>query len=445
MIVASSPQLTEAAYEVLGNADHCIMKIECVFYNGDTGYSYTPEYIEILSIDQQFATNYMDYISLTVKFPPKDYLELLNNYQNLRCDLTLFKYNVREYDICYDKLPIKLENVVIINNHADLLKQFSEAQLMSNDENPTNDTYQSMRIPLQMQLFDVKAYELRQVKINTLFKNTPIMDVIYYIVEALGIENTVIVPFDNTEARPEILIPPIKSIADIFDNLQKEYGLYSKGLDVYYTMNTLYIYPSYETDPKQVSKIGHIYNLPENALSGGYGYHSLKENDVHVVCNTGANLQEAPSAGIENTGNTILMHNSDGVYDARSSTTNMGTELKQNIVALEVNNSTGAKSNVNNVVYQSPTNNVFSQSSKMASFGGGNLTIGWLHAEPFVLVPGMKIMYHYDAKESYQVHIGILKSAQYIYAKHNPNPSYPIHACKSVLNIRLNPFNKDGQ
>lgn len=444
MLVKVSPQLETAINEVLTHYVPGLLTIDCEIVNTDNPeFKIVPKQVKHFSVIQEFADSYMDSIRLGVEVSPKEYLSLIQNSQNLRCALNFWKVKNHTFKADETYPPTMIFMKAIIVDMQDLLKKYNINELVPPADEKTNDAYEAMKIPVTLQLMTDNAYDLRHKQFHTMLKNVKLIDVIYYITNLFKIKTVKMIPPDNNRVYKVLPIPPMHTFGTVLDFLQERYGIYSKGMEYYYTKDDiLYIYPGYDTRPKLTNsdKVLNIYNVPSGHYVGNDGYHYYKdENNVHIVSNGDKELKCMVDQGIEQVGNFAMSLRSDTILDVNRQVNNDAIKLTgQMTTSVGINTKQGMSSNVQNAKYTTSTNNLFLQASKLSEYFCSMAVVPWNLSEPFVITPGQKVILHYDDNDKYNTHLGIVE-AVHTQLKTEGRPRDYIYSLSSVLVLRLEP------
>ena len=276
---------------------------------------------------------------------------------------------------------------------------------------------------------------------NAILNNTTIENAIYFVANTLNIKNVNLYPPDNQKVYSTITLPPMQNIATVFDFMQERYGIYAKGLEYYFTQGTLYIYPGLETNPEaETKKILHIYNVPKNNYEGSDGYYAYDADDnIHLLCNQDIRLVNNAQKSSENTGSNFVALRNDTTIDlTRTTKGNNGEFSDQNLLLVGTENNKTAISNSVNNKYIGGTNNVLALTSELARNNVVLLESGWAMAMPYILTPGMKVIYHYDDVNEYKTVNGILCGVQCTVYPLENNKEF-VYAAGGLITCRLEP------
>jgi hypothetical protein len=439
VLVKPSIKLQKIADTILKQAKHSHWEIDCIFYSpDDQTVRHKLRFFHHFDIKQQFHMSYMDSITLNVTEHIDKILLLLKYYQNLRCAIIM--HRIDPYSTVRVQVPpLKFNFRAIISNAQDLLKKFSKSEILPNEKQGTIESQLSRTFNLEFQLFEENAYELRHKQFNGLLKNTTILNTIHYIANILGIKTVIAQPPDNTRVYSTLSLPPMLDITTAFDFLQDRYGIYSKGLVYYYINKILYIYPGYEINPKS-DKVINIYNVAENTYLGTKGYHYLDEyGNVHILSNSKVESKNLSASGIENNGNYKVALRTDMTLDhVREVTGDKATFTKQNTLSCGLVSPRSMVADAKNAKYETSSNNAFQMASDMIKTDCIILATMWSFAEPHLIHPGQKIIYHYDDNEVYKVKTGVIEEITYRTTPINKEKDY-IYICHATIALRLDP------
>jgi len=437
MIVQPGKRLQNEAVAIIDNAIPGTKIIKCVFFTPkDPSLKIIPWIIDEWYIRQRFHSDYMDNNFLQIQVPVGDALALLKNYQNLKVELRIFRADNATGNTLTEYSPEIYVYKVIFENAQDLFKAYSKNELMNKPGDAVYEGPHSNMVSLNCQLFEDKAYSLRNTSITTILRNVTMKDVLYYVGNTLGIKRLEIVPPDNTQKYLHLRIPPVKDISNVFDYLQDEYGIYKDGLNYYYTNETLYIYPGYRTNPT-MTPVVHIYNVPKNNYLGSPGYHRIdSDGTIHILCNSEVTSQDMATKGIEKQGNHSTFLRADQLFDLGRTLTTAKRELAQRYDGIGLNSNKGTTNGTSKLQYEGVTSNLFAVASKIAEMDCTLLSSNWQYAELGLIRPGQKVYYHYEDDSVYTTMRGVVLEVTYS-TKILDRKSVYLYNCNAAYILRL--------
>lgn len=378
------------------------------------GFIYSPLWVDTININQNFSDNFADEIYIDFQVSPYDYMQIFNNAKGLIVNLRFVHIDPTTMKRIFNPKPTSKTYKALLMNPVDLLKKFTPGHLMPTDRSPLTEQKNSLLVPVKLWLIEDSAYTLRQQKFSGNLTKVTLSDAIHYVAHKFNIKQVYITPPDNTLKWEHIIFPPYKGLNEIFDYLQETYGVYMKGIDWYYTNNTLYIYPAYENNPS-IPYIANIYHIGKNMYSGLGSYHYLPANNlINIISTTVVHTQDISQAAAEEDGNAYSFLRSSTVIDNYTTTTKDGTFVNNNnslTVGTKVDRM--ASQNALHLKYSKPTDNIHHQNSKLAKWDAVLIKCGWVHVVPFLLVPGHNIKYYFDKNGIFSLQQGILESVSY--------------------------------
>lgn len=440
MIVQPSVRMQEAANLIMSNAVSGYTTEEYTFFSPlDASLRIVPTYVDLYSVVQRFHSNYTDEIQISVELPVADVLALLKNYQNLRCAIVTKRIDERTHEILTDQDPIIQNYRVIISNAGDLLKRYNRNELLAKDDTAIIESQHGRSETLVMQLLEDDIFRLRKCAINGLFKKATVQDLIYFSLNALGIKDAIVTPPDNTRVWNFLNLPPVQDISTVFDLIQKNWGIYAKGLSYYYTKGKFYLYPAYETNPS-TKPVVHIYNVPSMNYVGSKGYHFIDgAGNIHILSNGDVQTKDMSAQGVENYGNYRVSLRTDKALDLnRNVSGSKGKFANDNILGCGLASDRGMVKGTQGAKYDASSNNAFVMASEMAAYDCTLLSSTWGMADPFLITPGQKVYYHYDEDETYKVSVGVVEEIQYTKKIANRSGKY-IYTTTAAYGLRLAP------
>lgn len=398
------------------------------------------EIIDEMQIDQLFTNNFTDSIEVTIKLPPADYMNLVNNNKDLIAALTFTYIDPDTYDELYDKAPLCYRFKCVLKNPVDLTKKYHLSEILPDEEGSMEyEGHHSMRIETILQLIDDNIYVVRKAQVNFMLGNTTVDNVITYAANMFNITKMYMEDIDNTVVREHYIVSPPKDFSTLFDYIQETYGVYNKGLEYYYTNGTLFVYPPYEVNPDRPTTIN-IYNVPYGRYGGLKGYHVYEGKDIHIVSNSEVETKNLNEIGIENDGNSTMYARADTMIDDfREVTNSNGTQIKENnIISSDLLSSKSMVSDTIVPKYNAPTTNIYAQTSALFKNDATLIMLGWVHAIPFSIEPGQKVLYHFDDDGQYNYKTGRCEKVVYSIDKVDRGKEQ-LYTCSATMLIRIEP------
>ena len=443
MFMKTSKQLESAIVEVLQPAQGtpCFYKIRFIFTQSDSDWTYEPDKLSGMNLEKQFVGTYFDYVSIGFEAHPLDIIDLLNKSQDLYCTIIAVPHSWRNF-LPYEEDQFVEKFRVIVEKPEDLMKQMNLDKFTTiSDEEALELRHREVLMPLTLQLMDDFVYESRHRRINAMFGNgSTVSQAIQFALNGLEIAQSDIADIDNTAPLNNMTIPPVHGMDSVFTYLQQAYGIFSKGLGAYYTDDTMYIWPPFETNPQSETTF-HILLAPPDNFEAQECYHYKNDDgDISVVSNTGADTKNTMEHGAENIGTDQIMTNADKLIDHSGQMTGTGDyKLSEN----RVSGAALAKDNIKvtdsqNVQARGTSANIYTASSTLAANSGVQFACGWKVATLEHFRPGQKVMIHYDDdKGRYTTQTGtltgIIYKMQRTSTRAHPEPFWIFNASVSAF------------
>lgn len=450
-MVGVSEILKNVMYEKLKGCVGSTYKVEAEFTHSSSGFNLKPERIDKINISQDFTQSVVDTIEMDCKFFPKDLVQILNNAQDLKCNIIQRRWSRDFYDVVSSEEPDVYNFKVMISNPQDLLKAIPPAALQETENAEIDRGQLKNPLPLSMQLIPDVDYEVFKQKGNVMLADTDMQSVILYMAKLFGIKNTHVVKPDDDKKFENVIIPAVTDLAALIPKLQQDYGIYNKGASSYFCGNTLYVYPPFDTNPDK-TEIVNIYRFPEKSLDGGDTYHKQNsDNELHVVTFSKVSGQNAAPASNENVGNAVAVRQADTSMDISRDVSNDGTITLNNQASIvaKINNSNTNNSSQVNIDHNGTTANMFDALSKLSSGQIEHVGLAWIHAKPWLIIPGMKVVLHYDdldqttGKNVYSTAVGIVEGCVYVLSRQG-RPDEKIYRWDAVLALGIAPKEVDA-
>ncbi len=451
MFLSFSEQLKKMVSDILTDYISGVFDVTMIINNPDTGYRYEPFAVVDMSIKQDFVSAYTDEINATIQIRPRELLELLQNLQNLEATVILRRVDTYMQKILQEEEPIIFNCRVVTDTSEDPEKKYQLSTLIGNEEETENEKIehqnqlQFMQFPLQ--LIEVDVYDLRHKRIHGKFDDVTIEDIMHYIAQQFEIPFVKMVPPDNTMTYSNFIIEPVRGIDDIFRDLQERSGngIYAKGAGYYYTKQTLYAYPLYDTEPvlPLESGVAHIVSAPSDLFKGEEGYQNRLGEDIYLLSVTQVNSKDLSTIGSENIGTAQVAMNADTVVDQYSTVSKDGTMTKSDstlsIVSL-ADTQSQATDRMQNIAYRGPTSNPYQMTAELSATNATFVTIVCFRIDPRILSPGHVCRFHYDGKNNeYKIQNGIVQAVHYKSVPYDSRERKPWLGFNAAIGLRLVP------
>jgi len=404
--------------------------IEAHFMSSSPGatLSFYPFRIDRITINRDYAGNFADEIDLNFIISPKDYAILQDSGQNLIVVLTvtyLDKYGNGVHHIA----PVQKQYCAMINNPRDIRKSVPDVHLYTEPSE-----YISVR------LIEKTIYTLRTTKINNIFQKASVKDVILAITHMFDIKSIHLVEPDNTHVYDHIDLGSYQGIESIYLYLQSKCGVYTKGINSYFTDGVLYIYPAFDTAITYDKHI-YFYQVDTGRYAGASSYHSIEDNSktVSVVINTQPHSYDLSIAGAENVGTGFMFMRSSRMTDGITTLDSRdGAQFTQDpSLKISLDGVRPLSGTSTNMKYVKHTDNPYPSMSEIAAHQASLMSVTWQNANPFVIDPCQVVKYYYDRNGTVLKKTGIIEQATYRIVRIQRVDKHDIFGCSGDMILRL--------
>lgn len=411
--------------------------LEVTFYGKDNAgndFSFEPLAINSFRLMQDFHNSYMDDLELSVAFRAEQLLTLLYNSVNIRANVSFWRMSSKGGDIegqtvepMSDKETPVLEYagyLALFKTKSDLLKKYPRETLVPSDPNIYDMSHQdSLFDNIKFQLVTQLERALKTRQFSFMLRQARIQDIILLLLQRAEIGQVSLAAVDNRAVYDNFFFPPLQTFSTAMEFLQTYYGVYNKGLGYYYTQETMYVFPLYETKPtlpKAPNGVTHFYYIGEDTYRGleyYHGYETIDNNheNLHAVINTKLTLVDVLQTGIEHNGELILAINNDRLPDfwayqaevpngAKSELKTLGQgplqvirDANTQLIMLDDNNQRPGDPKQElrtELVYSN--NNHYRIEERVHQYRRIIVNFVWHNAVPYSLKPGHRVFYHYD-------------------------------------------------
>lgn len=362
------------------------------------GKIYTPRNLVSIDIISDYANAWADKILMTVTIGGGTFSRLIAPFKE-DLKVTLFKNPIGEVSdgLTLDDGTAQQEFRATLTQVPTEVAQPASTQ---NQDVESGDLVSLRTVTFQLQ--DVSLEQLRMLTIGTTVRRVvPAAVLRAFVTQASKsidvdltskIKGLTMVPEHNAEARDHVVIPHGTPLYKLADYLQDNAGgIYGSGIGFYLRKDMWYVWPLYDlsrfdTTPKTVTFI----LLPANQFNSVERTYRVTANQLIVLITGGVVHDDNTEQQLLNDGNGVRFTDSRKVIEGFG-------EVKDNRVIAQrsfnnsefvgVERSTG----FNNVKVRAPTNNVFSETSKLARGKGSLMTVNWQNSNPDLIRPDMPV------------------------------------------------------
>lgn len=422
--------LLKTANSIMANTAPAQFVITARFMSSDSGskFSFYPFKINSIVINRDYLVNFADEIDMTMTVSPKDYALMQDQGQNLLCVLTI-SYVDKFGKVVFTPAPIQTQYNVLIADARDIRKAVPDVQV-----------YTQPSTPITVRLIEPTVYALRHTKLNGVFPNLTMTQAVHAFTSMFGIEKVHLVPPDNTHTYDHILIPSYQGIESIYGFLHSQWGLYQKGANAYLTGGCLFVYPPFETNPVY-DKTAMFYQVDTGNFAGNHVFHKNDTNSVSIVISSQPHSFDLSIAGSENVGTGFVFSRASRMTDGNTTIDSQKGAQFTDQPALTVTLPTArtAIQGRNNLFHVKGTDNPFPSMSKIFAHQASLMEVQWMHADPFQIDPGHKVIYYYDENETMVQKTGIVEKATFHISPMQRMDVKEMFGAVGQLTLRLSP------
>ena len=400
-------------------------------------FSFSPLLINELVIEQKFFDSsdevggaYADVITTTFDIASADYAKLYDIQQDLKVILTIQACD--KNGLVVPKSPAtKTAFKAMIMNARDLRKELTDVQYRT-----TPDT------TMTVQLVEDALYTLRLKPINVIYRAMTMSQVIRHVAASLSITKiSLIAPDSDSNTFDQVHIPPYKDFGNVFEFLQKRYGVYMCGCNHYYTSGVLYVYAPYDTSAKTTTSLS-LYQAEQGYHAGASSFHALTASgDWQIVTNEAPHMHDLSTASAENHGTSKMFLRSSNIVDGIVTTNSAGLSefADSSAVSIGLKTSTPLSGTTKNNQYTKTTDNMFEAASELVAHHAIIAQCVWHNAIPFAINPGMAVSYFSDESGKILKRTGLCESVTYGLTQSARTSAGMTMLCVAHLTVRLDP------
>lgn len=394
--------LYKRVMEIFNKSAKAIFQVNLHFTNmNNESLNMEIEHLNRIDIVHDFFNNCMEMIEIDFQVNVPQLQTLLKWFNELKCNLVINYYDDIKNEVkdtCF-----KCSYRVLIPNMQDITQSLSAHELYDKDDVDKDMTFQKrgQMVNLKAQLIKPDTYALAKLKMNTILHNATVEQALWTFAQIMKIKKCAIYPPDNKNKYPNLKIPPMKSLFNIFNFLQTgEYGIYNNHGGLYYHNDEcLYVFPCFVPEGKSKDTF-HIYKTPPGFLLSATGTTIYENEDTFIFSNQLMTHSIISVKELEDRGNSLYTLNSNKLFNNWGAHSESGTKFSDDNA--DVFNSSfgkGAMQQTHNPNYEFNNNNECMMKSKLSPLGVSTIDIGWAAAIPFSIKPFQKVLYHYDHQD----------------------------------------------
>lgn len=286
------------------------------YYDVDETYGFNS-----LSAEYAYREDFFPFLHISLLLTRQQYRLLIDNKETVKFKLKLISYILDDEQKEIDS-QVHIDDIFqplldeLDNQPYDPMKE-------ANDENILN--------PLKRFEYDVNLYLLKnsilesnKTIMNFIAKDCKIKDVLGYILKLAKVESALISPMQNTNIYKQILIPPL-NLYNSLQYLSDVYGLYQKGMYIFYDFNYLYILRNdFRNIPLDKQDYENVYiNVVSTTNSTNEMFHAGAYKDKEYKCYrvnipNALNVSSASLSAKEDIGNRLRIFDRESIDNAVS-------------------------------------------------------------------------------------------------------------------------------
>lgn len=413
-------QMQAIAYDIVNGAGSVkvVYCVEMTFINGNT--SIEVPIVRGIFLEEMFETKVNDILEIDFSVPISDKITLERLYKDLKCNLKFYLIDPAS-EIKSNKPVFEITWNTIIINRGNTFHSLLPKQLV----NVTGGFRESTKSEqMTVQLYNPGAVEIRSRKTAGIFRNVTVQNMIYHVSSLFGVKTLDLIAPQNTTVYENFILEPMHYMLDIFDYIQNRYGIYQRGVSIYYSglsedSGKLVVYPRYEFEPprRENDSDVEILFVGQGNLSNGhssykcyspygesvtYNNSTISVSGTKIICNEIDAEATTADSGADAIGTLSIVFNANKTIDKWRSISSDGKNRaiprhKDDIIdgLKEENDFIGFTSCQYNPRYDVSYNNAYRISSALASVNCDLLKCKWSGAKPWTFYPGQRITFTY--------------------------------------------------
>lgn len=235
----------------------------------------------------------------------------------------------------------------------------------------------------------------------------------------------IVKPIDNDQSYTHISVPDGIRLMDLAGYLQNDdrYGIYSRGLGMYYRKGMVYVYPlflfgRYKSAPKVVD----IYRLPEDVFPTLESTFYTSDRTLTILSTGEGKYENKSDFKHQNDGVGTRLLNPDALTNKVGYFYENGVAITTRSDTLSEFKTTDRGSNEEIIKFDpNPSSNICKALSNNAMNDGQFISVPWDASDIDLIVPGMPCKYYYTARnETIAIKEGIILGARSKSVRNSP-------------------------
>lgn len=202
------------------------------YYDVDKTYGFN-----FLSAEYSYSEDFFPFLHLSITLTRDQYRLLIDNKEKVK-----FKIELRSFipDVDYRESDVRVHIDDIFQPLMDELDNFPYDPVKEATDWDVINPMSRFEYEVNLYLLKTEILDTNKTIINFVAKNCKVKDVLGYILKLANVNSALISPIQNRNIYKQILIPPL-NFYNSLKHLSDVYGLYDKGMHIFYDFNSLYI------------------------------------------------------------------------------------------------------------------------------------------------------------------------------------------------------------
>lgn len=395
----------------------------------------TPEHairiddIDFCTYDVDSATRYGPIIMLGCRIPAGTYTQGVYPFRD-KLKVTLYRtVKVRSNDITFGKTYQSTYTATLATNDD------VNMTLRNRPPKSQGDLDNAAFLDIVFQLQEPNVERARLTHVGTIMRDVTLETVLRIMMapeligntstQALkgdsyqGVKGVDITPITNSQKHEYVLIPPDTLQIDLPDILQRDYGLYSTGVGVFFERGQWYIYPLIDT--KQFGKKERtltLYSLSPTEISSAEKTYIIKGSGIHAITSNGIDLIDETESFMQNSGNGLRYYKTTALFngmvtgEGNKMIVDKKSNFKETVIRERENKMNNAK-----FIDGMWTDNPYPALSKLSRGMARVIKCVWESCNPEKLYPGMPCRVLYISDDQVKTLTGVIFAYVVSYVK----------------------------
>lgn len=406
----------------------------------EKGDLYSPLEITMLNFTRDYASNFADVVTATIKVPlGKFAYKIWPNRKKLKAVLSKFYLFENNDTIDYDKPPVMSKHTLYLAEDTPNPSEGQGKESISEDTLDNTDI-----IDLKVELIDEFVAQAKNHQVGGVFPVISDMKDFFqayltFEAKSIEIDKDLMVKGVNVEENyrtaklEHAILPHGLALMDVPGYIQRRYGVYNAGLGSYVQSSQWYIFTHF--DPEYFAKAQRtitVFVLPENKYSGIERTYLYKDNSLKILSTGKTGYVDDAEKNNEVFGNGVVYLAKNPMDIKRKVSGNKVTIDRSENIREYIDQPKGNGMNKVPLAKDSTTSNSWRENTLINKNKHGFFTFVWENSDADQIFPDMPIKILYQDGDKLKTLKGRILNVEHVIVKAGMFKTKK-HACTSRI------------